>query len=76
LRIQNLSDYETKLLELSNEIDRLNRILYNNQGKIAELEKKDSKCIAEIERLNNSLRLKVEESIMSESREKTFEKEK
>lgn len=54
---------------MANEIDRLNRILNNNKRQFDQVEGRDKQYLAEIERLNNTLRLKVEESSYSQIKE-------
>lgn len=63
-------------MEQSAEIDRLSRLLLASKQRCEQLEEKDSRQLAEIERLNNSLRLKVEESIMHEGWERDRQAEK
>jgi TolA-binding protein len=50
------------LLLLSQEIERLNYVLKEHTYEIELLQKKESQYLLEIERLNNTLRLKVEET--------------
>lgn len=57
-----IAEYESKLLVLSQEIERLNYVLKEHGYEIEVVQKKEAQYLAEIERLNNTLRLKVEES--------------
>lgn len=61
MSIKTLSEYDAKILELMNEIDRLNKLLMKTNKQLQELQNRDGGYLTELERLNNMLKLKVEE---------------
>lgn len=57
-----LADYEGKMVVLTKEIERLNVVLKETTFELEGSRNREKQCTLEIERLNNTLRLKVEET--------------
>lgn len=62
-------DFESKATKLMQEVERLNLVLkdlneknYNMASELDSYKRKENQYLGDIERLNNTLRLKVEES--------------
>jgi hypothetical protein len=54
-----LAEYESKMVVLSKEIERLNLVLKENSYELENSQHREKQYLQEIERLNNTLRLKV-----------------
>lgn len=57
-----LAEYQSKMVMMSKEIERLNIVLKETTYEIDNSKTREKQCLQEIERLNNTLRLKVEET--------------